>query len=156
MQNKLLEEKLNKVGSNKEPFLFIISYDLKDFYIEKLCNLPRHIKYKLNSKHTSKIKNKTILLKEPISSIEYKKKFDFLQEQIKIGNSYLLNLTAKTKIKTDYSLDEIYEKVNSKKVLQILCVFLLSVLLKLKKIEFILILWKELLMLQYQMHKLKS
>ena len=114
MQNKILEEKLNKLGSQKEPFLFILSYDLKEFYIEKLSNLPTDIKYKLNSKYTSKIKDKTTLLKEPISFVEYKKKFDFLQEQIKMGNSYLLNLTAKTKIKTEYSLDEIYDKVHSK------------------------------------------
>lgn len=114
MQNKQLEEKLNKLGSNKEPFLFIISYDLKEFYVEKLSNLPKDIKYKLNAKHTSKIKHKTTLLKEPISFKEYKKKFDFLQEQIKMGNSYLLNLTAKTKIKTEYSLDEIYDQVHSK------------------------------------------
>ena len=114
MENKQLEEKLNKLGSNKEPFLFIISYDLKEFYVEKLSKLPSNIKYKLNAKHTSKIKHKTTLLKEPISFVAYKKKFDFLQEQIKMGNSYLLNLTAKTKIKTEYSLDEIYDKVHSK------------------------------------------
>jgi para-aminobenzoate synthetase component 1 len=114
LQNKKLEEKLNKLGSVKEPFLFVISYDLKDFYVEKLSELPKEIKYKLNSKHTSRIKHKTKLLKEPISFVEYKKKFDFLQEQIKMGNTYLLNLTAKTKIKTDYSLDEIYESVHSK------------------------------------------
>lgn len=114
MKNKNLEEKLNKLGSIKEPFFFMISYDLKDFYVEKLSKLPKNIKYKLNTKHTSKIKHKTTLLKEPISFVEYKKRFDFLQEQIKEGNTYLLNLTAKTKIKTDYSLDEIYENVQSK------------------------------------------
>jgi len=114
LQNKNLEERLNKLGYRREPFLFIISYDLKDFYVEKLSKLPKDIKYKLNSKHTSKTKDKTTLLKVPISFVEYKKKFDFLQEQIKMGNSYLLNLTAKTKIKTDYSLDEIYDRVHSK------------------------------------------
>ena len=114
MENKELEKRLNKLGSNKEPFLFIISYDLKEFYVEKLSNLPKNIKYELNSKHTSKIKDKTKLLKEPISFLEYKKKFDFLQEEIKKGNSYLLNLTAKTKIATKYSLDKIYDNVHSK------------------------------------------
>ena len=114
MNKEIIRNKLNKLGSQKEPFLFVISYDLKDFYIERLSKLPQDIKYKLNSKHTSKIKHQTTLLKEPISFVEYKKKFDFLQEQIKMGNSYLLNLTAKTKIKTEYSLDEIYEKVHSK------------------------------------------
>ena len=114
MNKEAIKDKINKLGSQKEPFLFVLSYDLEDFYIEKLSQLPQDIKYKLNSKHTSKIKHKTTLFKEPISFVEYKKKFDFLQEQIKMGNSYLLNLTAKTKIKTQYSLDEIYEQVHSK------------------------------------------
>ncbi len=114
MNKEVIKDKLNKLGSQKEPFLFILSYNLENFYIEKLSQLPQDVKYKLNSKHASKIKHKTTLLKEPISFVEYKKKFDFLQEQIKMGNSYLLNLTAKTKIKTQYSLDEIYDKVHSK------------------------------------------
>ena len=114
MNKEAIRDKLNKLGSQKEPFLFVLSYDLEDFYIEKLSQLPVDIKYKLNSKHISKIKHQTRLLKEPISFVEYRKKFDFLQEQIKMGNSYLLNLTAKTKIKTQYSLDEVYNKVHSK------------------------------------------
>ena len=51
--------------------------------------------------------------KFPISFDEYKKKFDYLQEQIQNGNTYLCNLTSKTQIKTGYSLDEIYKNVQS-------------------------------------------
>ena len=43
-----------------------------------------------------------------------RKKFDFIQENIRAGNSYLLNLTAKTQIDPEMSLDEIYEKANAK------------------------------------------
>ena len=114
MKNKELEEKLNNLGSLKEPFLFVISYDLKKFYIEKLSNLPKNIKYKINSNTSSKIKHRTKIEKYPIKFYEYEKKFNLLQEQIKMGNTYLLNLTAKTKIQTEYSLNEIYEKVNAK------------------------------------------
>ncbi|MFA9375070.1 MAG: aminodeoxychorismate synthase component I, partial [Poseidonibacter sp.] len=49
-----------------------------------------------------------------ISFFEYKKKFDFLQNEIRNGNTYLLNLTSKTKIETNFTLDEIYEKVNAR------------------------------------------
>ena len=114
MENKELEEKLNKLGSLKEPFLFVISYDLKKFYIEKLSDLPNNIKYKINSNTSSKIKHKTKIEKFPITFHKYEKKFNLLQEEIKRGNTYLLNLTAKTKIQTEYSLDKIYEKVNAK------------------------------------------
>lgn len=109
-----LKQKLNEYGSLKEPFLFIVSYDLQKNYIEKLSKLPSNIKYKINESPNSKMAFKTFLQKEPISFKEYKKKFDILQEEIKAGNSYLANLTCKTKIKTEYSLEEIYEKVDAK------------------------------------------
>jgi para-aminobenzoate synthetase component I len=116
LNKELIKEKLNKFGFEKEPFLFVISYDLSEFYIEKLSNLPNSIKFELNSKEH--IKNKKIkkskLEKFPISFEEYKKSFDYIQEQIKSGNSYLLNLTAKTKIETDLSLDDIYENIDAK------------------------------------------
>jgi len=109
-----IEEEINKYGSDNEPFFFTLSYDFKKFYIKKLSELPQNIKYEINYKISSKIKHKTKIEKYPLSFEVYKKKFDFLQEQILNGNTYLLNLTAKTKIKTDFTLDEIYEKVNAK------------------------------------------
>lgn len=115
MSKELIKEKLNKFGSQKEPFLFVISYDLSKFYIEKLSKLPTSIKYEFNSKEHHKTKNKQSKLeKNPISFEEYKDKFDILQEEIRKGNSYLLNLTSKTKIDIDTSLDEIFENTNAK------------------------------------------
>jgi para-aminobenzoate synthetase component 1 len=116
LSKELIKEKLNKFGFEKEPFLFVLSYDLSEFYIEKLSLLPSSIKFELNSKEhqKDKIVKKSILNKFPISFEEYKNKFDKLQEEIKKGNSYLLNLTAKTKIETLHSLDDIYENVEAK------------------------------------------
>ena len=114
MNKELIKEKLNKYGLEKEPFLFVISYDFSKFYIQKISKLPTSIKYKLNSKDTIKSNSKVEIEKIPLTFEEYKKKFDFLQEQIKQGNTYLVNLTSKTKINTFYSLDEIYENVHAK------------------------------------------
>lgn len=114
MNKKNIEKELNKFGSENEPFFFIISYDFTKFNICKLSELPDDINFEINSKTSSKIKHKTKVEKFPITFNEYKKKFDFLQEEIRNGNTYLLNLTSKTKIKTGLSLDEIYEKVNAK------------------------------------------
>lgn len=92
----------------------MISYDLSNYYVKPLKDLPQDIKYEILSKDKSqKIKNKT-LKKHPISFDEYKKKFDYVQEQIARGNSYLLNLTAKTKIDTSLTLNEIYDEANAK------------------------------------------
>jgi len=49
-----------------------------------------------------------ILNKFPISFEEYADKFNIVQKNIKIGNSYLLNLTAPTEIKINLSLEDIY------------------------------------------------
>ncbi|MCT7481450.1 aminodeoxychorismate synthase component I [Aliarcobacter cryaerophilus] len=103
---------LNKFGSLKEPFLFLISYDLKKTYIEKLQNLSQNIKFEIDSKNKKNIKDYS-LKKYPISFVEYEKKFDLIQDEIKNGNSYLLNLTAQTKIDTNLNLDDIYEASSS-------------------------------------------
>ncbi len=92
----------------------MISYDLSDYYIEPLKSLNQNIKFQIASKDELAINQSKSLIKSPISFDEYKKKFDYIQEQILFGNSYLLNLTAKTKIETPLDLDEIYEKANAK------------------------------------------
>ena len=103
---------LNKYGSENEPFLFLLSYDLQNFYIKKLENLDETIKYELNS--FGNIFHKEYFFnKFPTSFKEYKNKFEKIIEEIKSGNSYLLNLTVKTKIETNLSLDEIYDYSNS-------------------------------------------
>ena len=114
MSKELIKEKLNKFGSLKEPFLFVLSYDLSKFYIQKLSLLPSSIKFEFDSKEIKNLKHKTSLEKFQIDFDKYKIKFDLLQEEIKSGNSYLCNLTAKTKIKTSITLDEIYDLVQSK------------------------------------------
>lgn len=112
--NKNLQRILNKYGSLKEPFFFTISYDLSQFYIKPLEELPSDIKFEINEKISSKLSHKESLVKTPISFDKYKKSFETLQNHIKEGNSYILNLTAKTRIETKFSLDEIYEKANAK------------------------------------------
>ena len=114
MSKELIKEKLNKFGSSREPFLFILSYDLSKFYIQKLSLLPSSIKFQFDSKEIKNTEQETILEKFPIDFNQYKNKFDLLQEEIKSGNTYLCNLTAKTKIKTSVTLDEIYDLVQSK------------------------------------------
>ena len=52
--------------------------------------------------------------KTPISFNDYKNKFDQIKKEIELGNSFLVNLTAKTKIKSNYTIAEIYNKANAK------------------------------------------
>ena len=109
-----LKNKLNHYGSIKEPFLFINSYDssMNDFFLLK--DLPQDLNFEMNVKVSSKINKNIQIKKELISFKAYKKKFDTIQEEIKSGNSYLLNLTCKTKINCDLSLVQIYDLAKSK------------------------------------------
>ena len=110
MINQDLINKLNKYGSLKEPYLFIISYDKKssDFYLLK--DLPKDVEFKINN-NTIPQSSSVIKINKELEDYEiYKNKFDLLQKEIKAGNSYLLNLTSKTKISLDMDLKEIYNK----------------------------------------------
>ncbi len=108
-----LKEQLNYYGSIKEPFLFIIDFDMKNYKVITLKNLPKNIKYKINNQD-SLISHNISIKKKHISYDKYKIKFDKIQNQILNGNTYLLNLTSETKIQTNSSLEEIYEVANAK------------------------------------------
>lgn len=70
---------------------------LRDYDIEFSFHTPKD---PLNAPHTP--------LTFPISRYKYQEKFNRVQEHIRAGNSYLLNLTQPTPIETPYSLQEIY------------------------------------------------
>ena len=107
-----LKEKLNLYGLEKEPFFFCISYDMTQWEVIKLSKLPKNIKFEINN--TSSKSNKQPLKKNPISQEEYKRKFNLIQNEIENGNTYLTNLTAKTDISFEYSLEELYDMINAK------------------------------------------
>lgn len=105
-----LQEILNFYGQKKEPILFVINFDLSDFFISPLNKLPKDILYFMDNKpkHQQKTFKKPLFQTEHTSFERYKKAFDSVQEEIKNGNTYLLNLTFPTEIKTDMSLKEIF------------------------------------------------
>ncbi|BAI80771.1 para-aminobenzoate synthase component I [Deferribacter desulfuricans SSM1] len=102
------------------PFIFTIDFDIKHFYLEKLQNLITNDNVLFNfngiTNHSSMFKiDKNLYLKKfPIDYESYLKKFEIVQSHLKQGDSYLLNLTAPTKIETNLSLKEIYLLSNSK------------------------------------------
>lgn len=108
-----LKEQLNSYGSAREPFLFIIDYKLNNYEVILLKDLPSDIKYSINQNKTF-INHKTKIEKNTINFKEYKIKFDLIQDEIKAGNTYLLNLTTQTQINTQLQLNKIYDIANAK------------------------------------------
>jgi para-aminobenzoate synthetase component 1 len=101
------EKTLNKFGSEKEPFFFVINFDKTKFDVIPLKDLDKH-NVKINLEEKVNLNHKTLLDFEGISFQDYKQKFDQVIENIKAGNTYLFNLTSQTKIFNDLTLEEIY------------------------------------------------
>ncbi len=104
---------LNALGKKKEPFLFIIDFKAQNIVAYPLRELEANdIEFCIDEDYHLKT-HADFLEKRTLPFGEYKKKFDFVIEKIKAGESYLLNLTQPTLVKTPLSLKEIFECANA-------------------------------------------
>ena len=95
---------------NKRLKFFLIDFE-GNIFIDDIKNLKDiYFSFPLyTNKQIYHYTNKQIYLKKsPISFEEYQKAFNKVIEEIKKGNTYLLNLTFPTKIHTNLELKEIY------------------------------------------------
>ncbi len=112
-----MKNRLNQLGKKKIPFLFIIDFDVKNFYIAPLGNLDSQIFFSIdgfsNINPNDHLKNKSFhsflsLKKKAIPFAKYQAAFyQVIQEMIE-GNTYLLNLTFPTEIELSTSLFNIF------------------------------------------------
>ena len=110
-------KKINRLASNKEPFLFVLSYDLKKQFIQPLSELDDNVYFKIgNQRNYPKTPRKKsyYLKKNPLDFQEYQNALEKILEEIRAGNTYLINLTFKTPIETDLSLKEIFTYAKAK------------------------------------------
>ncbi|MCK5294001.1 MAG: aminodeoxychorismate synthase component I [Arcobacteraceae bacterium] len=107
-----LKEKLNYYGAKKEPFFFTISYDLSSWDVISLSKLPDDILYSIDD--NIKEEHNLNLSKEFITKDSYKNKFDKVINEIKNGNTYLLNLTTKTILKNKLDFKDIFINSSAK------------------------------------------
>ena len=105
-------KRINALGAKQKPFLFIISYDKSKIYAKELKNLDSSISYNLEH-HFKSCAKKVNLKKYPIDYKIYQKSFKAVIEEIKKGNTYLLNLTFPSQIETSLTLEEIFTKANA-------------------------------------------
>lgn len=113
-------EHINEYGRKRIPFLFII-----DFLAEKPVILPlsqvndEELLYDFNGQTNYIPINQKLPLqfqfnKSPILFADYQSKFDYVINQIKLGNSFLTNLSVYTKIDTDLDLKAIFAHSSAK------------------------------------------
>ncbi|MBK8806198.1 MAG: aminodeoxychorismate synthase component I [Bacteroidales bacterium] len=114
--------RMNELGKRRVPFLFIIDYTLQNNLIFPLDKIPSNIHFEIHSKSEMKTNSSIIELIEPIQYPdfkEYNNSFDYIKNQIKLGNTYVANLTFSTKIKLHKTMNEIYTLSNAKYKLMI-------------------------------------
>lgn len=101
---------LNEWGNARIPFFFMIDFAVKNFYISPLNCIDDDIFFILDqfshlfSEKLSKNSCHNKLLKKPINFAKYAKAFDCVLENMRNGNTYLLNLTFPTEIEINTSL----------------------------------------------------
>ncbi len=114
-------EYMNELGKLREPFLFILDFDVLKPLVFPLKNIQNsaEIVFDINGQRNftplSKKPYKAVFFeKKPISYADYKAKFDFVLENLQFGNSFLVNLTQPTAIETNLSLSEIFHSCTAK------------------------------------------
>ena len=110
-------ETINTLGQNNTPFLFIISYDKNKIFAQALDDLDDDIFYKLGDWRSYPVEKRTkdfTFSKSPVDFNTYKKALDLVLEEIRSGNTYLLNLTFKTPIESSLTLKEILTYARAK------------------------------------------
>lgn len=110
---------LNAWGKAKIPFFFCVDFELEKPIAFKLHEVnPAEILFNINgfsnSKQTNGISSVPSLKKFPIGFSEYEQKFSKVFERLAYGDSFLTNLTIKTKIEADRSLPDLFHCVTAK------------------------------------------
>lgn len=109
---------MNNYGKHHIPFIFMIDFEMKSSVIIKLSDVEGNILFKVG-KHQNYSSISTELPnlqfeKYPVDYDMYLSAFNKVMEHIKDGNTYLLNLTFPTQIKTNYTLEEIFYSSQAK------------------------------------------
>ena len=110
-------EEMNKLGQKREPFLFVLSYDLSKQFIQPLKELDSDIFFKIGNQRNydrTPLEKAYSLKKYPLDFSKYQKSLEEVLEEIRSGNTYLLNLTFKTPIESNLDLKEIFTYAKAK------------------------------------------
>jgi para-aminobenzoate synthetase component 1 len=119
---------MNAFGKAREPFLFVINFDCSEFIIERLDVLQTSGIRCVFQDEFIRFSNQGESLppdagirieKELPDPVTYSRAFDIVHQNLQYGNSFLTNLTAETRIESNYSLDEIFEVAQAKYKLKV-------------------------------------
>ena len=102
---------INVYGMQRQPFLFIIDYKAETGYVIPSADIqPEFLKFSVNEKLDSAFPENAPVKWEvhPVETVLYRTKFDDVVEQIRLGNSFLVNLTQPALVETNLNLEDLY------------------------------------------------
>ncbi len=105
----------NQFGKQRQPFLFLIDFERQQPLIFPLQEAKNHGLYFEIGRMTNRdwqlpLPQQPLQLKaNPISLERYQQGFDWVQQQLQAGNTYLLNLTYPTALECNYDLRQIFQ-----------------------------------------------
>jgi para-aminobenzoate synthetase component 1 len=104
------ESQLNQWGREQVPFLFLTDFEMENLQAWRTNEVSNDILFSIGdiAKPPSSKGNEISLVTHPILFSEYKAKFNFVKDRISFGDSYLTNLTVKTKIEIEHSLEDLF------------------------------------------------
>lgn len=110
---KAFAETLNDWGARRIPFLFLVDFEMKKPRAYPLNEVDaQNILYDINGQRNyipSVAEPAPVgLIKFPISYKDYIEKFDRVRSHLAYGDSYLANLTIRTKVRSELSLRDIF------------------------------------------------
>ncbi|NJK83291.1 MAG: aminodeoxychorismate synthase component I [Saprospiraceae bacterium] len=105
---------MNEFGRRNIPCLFIIDFEAKQPVVVPLesaaeQNIFFNIKGFKNYLPSTLLPEQVTWNKRPVAFEQYRKAFDLVQYHLRIGDSFLVNLTLPTPVKTNLSLQQIFE-----------------------------------------------
>lgn len=106
---------LNEWGRDNVPFLFIVDFEMKKPFVFQLKDVnPEEILYDVNgftnvSESRGEQSSRDILeITNPITWLQYKRKFETVLRHLEYGDTYLINLTVESGIQLKNSLQDIF------------------------------------------------
>lgn len=110
-------KKINEYSFCKRPFFLLVDFEMEKpelFSLSELEEKKITVSFPTFTNTNNESKNTAIdLSKSKTDSHSYQDGFNFVMKELKYGNSYLTNLTSRTKLKTTNSLSEIFEVAQS-------------------------------------------
>lgn len=116
-------DKINRLASQDEPFLFVINYQGDKAFIRQLSDINPEVclfDFEGRGNSSDEMKNNSEKIAETTWQIEpplyedYERSFNIVKNNIMAGNSYLTNLTNRVPVNCNLSLEEIFHRAKGK------------------------------------------